>query len=40
VAVELPDDDRMSPEGVQTFVKSEVEKWVPALKKAGVTPVD
>jgi tripartite-type tricarboxylate transporter receptor subunit TctC len=40
VAVELPDDDRMSPEGVRTFVKSEVEKWVPALKKAGITPVD
>jgi tripartite-type tricarboxylate transporter receptor subunit TctC len=40
VAVEMPGDDRMSPEGTRAFVKSEVERWVPALKKAGITPVD
>jgi tripartite-type tricarboxylate transporter receptor subunit TctC len=40
VAVELPDEARMSPQGTQAFVKSEVERWVPALKKAGIKPVD
>ena len=40
LAVDMPDDDRMSPEGTRAFVKSEVERWVPALKKAGIKPVD
>lgn len=40
VAVDMPGDDRMSPEGTRAFVKSEVERWVPALRKAGITPVD
>jgi tripartite-type tricarboxylate transporter receptor subunit TctC len=40
VAVEPPDEARMSPEVTQAFVKSEVERWVPALKKAGIKPVD
>jgi tripartite-type tricarboxylate transporter receptor subunit TctC len=40
LAVEIPDDNRMSPEGAQAFVNAEVEKWVPALKKAGIQPVD
>jgi tripartite-type tricarboxylate transporter receptor subunit TctC len=40
IAVEMPDDNRMSPEGARTFVKSERERWVPALKKAGIIPTD
>jgi tripartite-type tricarboxylate transporter receptor subunit TctC len=40
LAVEIPDDDRMSPEGAQAFVNSEVKRWVPALKKAGIQPID
>ena len=38
IAVEMPDEERMSAEGTQAFVKSEVDRWVPALKKAGITP--
>ena len=37
LAIELPDEARLSPEGAKAHVKAEIEKWVPALKSAGVS---
>jgi tripartite-type tricarboxylate transporter receptor subunit TctC len=40
IAVEMPDDNRLSSDGTRIFVKSEIERWVPALKRAGIAPID
>src|SRR5581483_2744250 len=36
-AIELPDADRMTPEGARAHMKAEVAKWLPIVKSLGVT---
>jgi len=37
LAANLPPEDQQTPEWLGAFVKSEVDKWTPIIKKAGVT---
>jgi tripartite-type tricarboxylate transporter receptor subunit TctC len=37
LSVELPAEDAKTPEALKAFVTKEIEKWVPIIKKAGVT---
>src|SRR5688572_3274978 len=37
LAIELPDEARLTPDGARAHVKAEIEKWVPVLKSAGVS---
>jgi tripartite-type tricarboxylate transporter receptor subunit TctC len=37
LGAELPDDAGQAPEALAGFVRSEVDKWVPVIKNAGVT---
>lgn len=37
LSVELPSEDAQTPEALRAFVAKEIDKWVPIIKKAGVT---
>jgi tripartite-type tricarboxylate transporter receptor subunit TctC len=37
LGAELPDDAGQSTEALRQLVSSEIDKWVPVIKKAGVT---
>jgi tripartite-type tricarboxylate transporter receptor subunit TctC len=37
LSVELPSEDAKTPEALKAFVAKEIDKWVPIIKKAGVT---
>ncbi|MDO9413516.1 MAG: tripartite tricarboxylate transporter substrate-binding protein [Pseudolabrys sp.] len=37
LSVELPAEDAKTPEALKAFVTKEIDKWVPIIKKAGVT---
>ena len=37
LSVELPAEDAKTPEALKAFVAKEIDKWVPIIKKAGVT---
>jgi tripartite-type tricarboxylate transporter receptor subunit TctC len=37
LGAELPDDAGQTPEALRELVSSEIDKWVPVIKKAGVT---
>jgi tripartite-type tricarboxylate transporter receptor subunit TctC len=37
LAAELPDEAGQSPEALRDLVSSEIDKWVPVIKKSGVT---
>jgi hypothetical protein len=37
IGAELPDEAGQTPAALGELVRSEVEKWVPVIKKAGVT---
>ena len=37
LGAELPDQAGQSPEALRQLVASEIDKWVPVIKKAGVT---
>ncbi len=37
LSVELPSEEAKTPEALKAFVTKEIDKWVPIIKKAGVT---
>jgi tripartite-type tricarboxylate transporter receptor subunit TctC len=37
LGAELPDEASQTPEALAKLVSSEIDKWVPIIKKAGVT---
>jgi tripartite-type tricarboxylate transporter receptor subunit TctC len=37
LAIELPDEVRMTPEGARSHMKAEVEKWLPIVRATGLT---
>jgi tripartite-type tricarboxylate transporter receptor subunit TctC len=37
LSVELPSEEAKTPEALRAFVAKEIDKWVPIIKKAGVT---
>ena len=37
LGAELPDEAGQTPEALRELVRSEIDKWVPVIKKAGVT---
>lgn len=37
LAANLPSEDQQTPEWLKAFVAQEIDKWVPVIKKAGVT---
>ncbi|MFL4973998.1 MAG: hypothetical protein ACJ8DU_06655 [Microvirga sp.] len=37
LGAELPDEAGQTPAALGELVRSEIEKWVPVIKKAGVT---
>jgi tripartite-type tricarboxylate transporter receptor subunit TctC len=38
LAVEVPTPKEASPEGLRDLLKASIDKWVPAVKAAGVKP--
>jgi tripartite-type tricarboxylate transporter receptor subunit TctC len=37
LGAELPDDAGQTPDALRELVRTEIDKWVPVIKKAGVT---
>jgi tripartite-type tricarboxylate transporter receptor subunit TctC len=37
LGVERPEADRMSPNGTRAFVRAEIERWLPIIRKAGIS---
>jgi tripartite-type tricarboxylate transporter receptor subunit TctC len=37
LSVQLPDEAGRTPEALRAFVAGEIDKWVPIIRKAGVT---
>jgi hypothetical protein len=38
IAQQIPPAENQTPEGFSAYHKAEMEKWVPIIKAAGITP--
>jgi tripartite-type tricarboxylate transporter receptor subunit TctC len=38
LGAEIVSEDKMTPQGLESHVKAEMEKWMPAIRAAGVEP--